>query len=244
MSITLVSAGTVVTGTNGITPAAGTYQVGDALIYCTGQFSGSQTITDPAGWTRLTLNSGVTNVVTFGKIAASTSETIPTVNWGASNRGYAGVLAFRGVDSSFTTAGTAQERTGNTTSTIVGAASAFTPTKDGALVLFHGSRNKTSTSDTATYSAPTNFTMGLQAAVNGTNLSMGASYWIQTTATQVPANIAMTFSIADLTTQTMRGTVIYLAPAPPPSGGGGTGTTLFPPLKRKTYVFIDNYYPR
>lgn len=245
MSITFVSVGAVANALGAITPVAGSYQTGDLLIYATGERFGTDNISTPVGWTLLSADNTVTAVKLFGKFAASTSETIPTVNWGASNRGFATVLAFRGVDTGFTTLATGGERSSNVTLDLVGPSSSRTPSADGCLIVFLGSRNKTSTTDGVTYSAPSGFTMATQLSPNGTSFSMGVSYSIQSTATLIPANVAMTGSFpAEGASQTLRTTSIYLAPAPPPSGGGGTGTTLFPPSKRKTYVFYDNYYPR
>lgn len=244
MSITFVSVGAVANAIGAITPVAGSYNVGDLLVYATGERFGTDNITTPSGWTLLSADSVVTTMKLFGKFATSTSETIPTVNWGGSNRGFATVAAFRGVDTGFTTLATAGERSSNTTLDLVGPSSNKTPSADGCLVIFFASRNKTVTADGVTFTAPSNFTMATQLSPNGTSFSMGLSYSIQTTATLIPANTSMTGSGPADSSLTMHATTIYLAPAPPPSGGGGTGTTLFPPTKRKTYVFYDNYYPR
>lgn len=245
MSITLVSSGAFVNVFNAnVTPVAGTYQTGDALIYSTGEFIGSDDITTPAGWTLLSKNSVVKQVKVFGKIAASTSETIPSVFWSSTAFAWGQITAFRGVDSSFTSAGGQGERSFNSTIAIAGPSSSLTPNQANALGLFIGGRNKTTTTNGMTYSAPTNWTIANQFASNGANNSAVVGYWIQTTATATAANMAYSASITEGTTQSGESTVLFLAPAPPPSGGGGTGTTLFPPSKRKTYVFYDMYYPR
>lgn len=64
-------------------------------------------------------------------------------------------------------------------------------------------------------------------------------YLIQTTATDITAG---SWTITP-TTSGPRSAIIAAITAPP-AGGGGTGTTNFPPIKRKTYVFYDTYYPR
>lgn len=251
MSIALVNVGAFVTGLNStITPVAGgAYLVGDALLYSTGECFGGDDIATPGGWTLLSLNTLTTQMKVFGKVAASTSETIPGVNWSAANRSWAQLTIFRGVDPGFTSAvagGTNTERGANVTANITGPAGSITPNTSGALVWWSGARNKTTTTDSTVYTADAAFTMATQLvqAGSGTRPSVALQYVIQTTATAISANAAAAGSIAEGVAQAMRSTVVYLAPAPPPSGGGGSGTTLFPPPRRKTYVYINNYYPR
>jgi len=248
MAITFISSGAIVDGLNtNITPVVGgAYSIGDALIYSTGEQFGSGSQTAPAGWTQLSPNSTVTAVTIWGRIATTTSETIPSVNWGAANRGWAHLTVFRGVDSAFTSTmtGTA-ERGSNTTADIVNSAGAHTPTQDGSLAFWAGGRNKTVTTDGTVYTPPANWTIAVQNARNGTSYSAAIAYWIQATASSVPANAALTGSLTEGTAQAMRSTMIFLAPAASSGGGGGgTGTVSFPPPKRKTYIIYDQYYPR
>lgn len=250
MAISFVSSNVVTTGINvALTPVPGTYAIGDALIYITGEHQGTDNISTPAGWNLLSANSVITTTQIYGRIAQSTSETIPSVNWGATNRGWALVSAFRGVDTSFTSlmSGSA-ERTANTTANIVGTSSARTPTSNGALCILAGCRNKLVDSNASVFSFPSGWDgMIAQLVQPGSvnSMSAAASYWIQPTATLVVANTSMIGSVPDGVTQAMAGTMIFLAPAASGGGGGGgTGTPLFPPPKRKTYIFYDNYYPR
>lgn len=246
MAISLISSGVVAEGLNiAITPVAGTYSTGDALIYSTGEFFGADTQTAPAGWTQLSPNSTVTSVTIWGRIAQSSSETIPSVSWGAASRGWAQITAFRGVDTAFTSTlvGTAERGT-NSTGSIIGPSGTRTPTQDNSLLVWAGGRNKTSTTNAQTYTAPGSWSLAAQNSHSGTDYSAAVAYWIQTTATVVAANSAITSSLTEGVAQAMRSTMVFLAPAASGGGGGGTGTVLFPPPKRKTYVFYDNYYPR
>lgn len=251
MAVTFISAGSAVNAFNStMTPAAGTYATGDALIYITGEHQGNDSQTAPAGWNQLSINSTITEVTIWGRIAQSSSETIPGVNWGAVNRGAAFVAAFRGLDTSFTSVMTGtSERTATTTANIVMGASAKTPTQDGALCICAGVRNKTAATDGNTFTKPSGWDAMIQSfANNGASnaFQLAAAYWIQPTATSVIANTTIsTTSGTDASGQSMAGTMIFLAPAASGGGGGGgTGTITFPPPKRKTYVFYDNYYPR
>lgn len=251
MAISLISASPIITGINvPLTPVAGTYQTGDALIFITGEHQGTDNLSAPAGWQLLSPNATVTTLQIYGRIAQSTSETIPSVNWGSVNRGWAMVSAFRGVDPSFTSLmpGTA-ERLTNTTANMAGSAANKTPTSDNALVIFAGQRNKLTASDGSVFTKPTGAWDGMLAQLvqPGSTNSMSAaiSYWIQTTATVMPLNSIMAGTGIDGVTQAAASTTIFLAPAPSGGGGGGgTGTPSFPPPKRKIYVFYDNYYPR
>lgn len=248
MAITYIGTGAVATGLNvATTPSAPAYQAGDALVYVTWEFFGSGSLAPPAGWQQLSNNSAITAVQIWGRIAQSTSDPIPSFNWGAANRGYGVINVFRGVDTGFTSvvAGTS-ERGSNQTEDIVGVAGARTPTQNGALCILAGARNKTATSNGTVYSKPTGWDGLLYSSIpTGTISSGAAAYWIQPTATTVVANTSMIGTIPDGTAQTMQTTMIFLAPAASGGGGGGgTGTVTFPPPKRRTYIIYDNYYPR
>jgi hypothetical protein len=248
MAISFVSSGAFISGVNtSITPIPGTYAVGDALLYCTGESFGSDSQTAPAGWQQLSFNSTVTGVTIWGRIAQSASETIPSVSWGATNRGWAEITVLRGVDPSFTSTMTGSaERGANSTSNIIGSASSKTPTQDNCVALFVGGRNKTSATDGNSYATTGGFQIAAQISPNGSTYSALIAYLIQTTAASVAANMSFVGSPSvDVSTQPMRSTMIFLAPAASSGGGGGgTGTVAFPPPKRKTYVFYDLYYPR
>lgn len=217
MSITFISAGTPVYAFNStVTPVAPTDVVGTGLILVTGELAGSDTISTPSGWTALDLVSGspqVAQVRAFG-LTATGSDTMPSISWG-NQWAFAVVLAFTGLDSGFAAAFSPAGRQSNQTNIIAGPSVSRIPSQNGALVLFYGQRNKTSTTDGTTYSAPTNFTM---APVNGgqhtgTSVSFGISYWIQSTAATVNANLAMTGSLTEGTVQTCQGEYVGILAA-------------------------------
>jgi hypothetical protein len=248
MAISYINTGSIATGINvDTTVVPPSYQTGDALLYFVWEHMGTDSMSAPAGWQQLSNNATITTVTIWGRIAQSTSETIPTFNWATSNRGFGCISVFRGVDTGFTSVvGGTSERGSNVTQNIVGAAGARTPTQPGSLCVIAGARNKTSTSNGSVYTKPTGWDGMLYSNVPaGTDTGGAAAYWIQTTATATAANTTMNGSIADGVAQTMNATMIFLAPAVSSGGGGGgTGTVAFPPPKRKTYVYYDLYYPR
>lgn len=216
-TITLVAAGTYQAATGGAstTPVAGgAYLAGDALIIHAAQALGADTLATPSGWTLLSADTNAHQCKLFGLIAATSSETMPALNWGPATVSESVVHVFRGVDASFTTTATAADRATNTTANITGNVSARTPSLDGSLVLFGGLRNKTTTTNGVVLSAPTNFTMLAQDAPNGSaRISIGTCYWIQTTLAQVPAFTAMTSSLTESVNQSVQGSIIFLQPA-------------------------------
>lgn len=228
--ITLGTIGAFTVGLGNRTPIpGGSYAIGDLLLYSTGEYQGSDTLTFPDGsWTLLSRNTTFHEQQIYGKFATTTSEVIPTVTWGASNPGYAQLTTFIGVDPTFINVftGLNTERQSNVTANIVGPSSALTPTQGNALLLFLGERNKTATSNGTTYAAPSNWTIAAQSAPNGTQPSVVVAYWIQTTATATAANFSFSGSVTD-SSQAMQTTLIGLAaaasvaiPYPPTSLGG------------------------
>lgn len=215
MTIAIGTIGAFTIGTGNRTPAfGGTYAIGDLILYNTGQYQGSNTLTFPDNtYTLLTPNVSCKQVQVYGKIATSTSETIPTVNWGATAQGFAQLCTLTGVDSSLTNLISAAERISNSNANIVGIGSTRTPSQNNAIMWFLGERNKTSTSDGTSYSTPTNWTIAAQSHNNGTNPSIVVAYWIQTTATAVASSLGFNGSIADGSAQSMQATMIALGMA-------------------------------
>ena len=216
MAITLVAAGTyqLPVGSTVTPVAGGAYQAGDCLIIHVGESAGSGTLSTPSGWTLLTQGTNNQNHV-FGKIAASSSETIPGLTYSSGGSFANGVLhIFRGVDSSLVDAGfTPTDRAGNNTTSVIGTTTAKTPTVDGALIILAGGHNKTSTSNGATVSAPAGFPMLGSLVPNGTQRTNGSCYQIQTTATTVSGSQTMPISIAESSASNMQSTILSLAPA-------------------------------
>jgi hypothetical protein len=226
MTIAFVGAGTPIFGFNTtITPVAPTDVAGTGLILVTAELAGSDTISTPAGWTQLDASAGMGQCRSFGLIATG-SDTMPSFTWG-NQWAFAIVLAFSGLDSSFSAAFAAAGRQTNQTTNIAAPVVSRTPTQNGSLALFYGQRNKTSASDGTTYTAPSNFTMGASGQHNGASVSFGISYWIQGTATTVAANLTMAGSASDSTAQPCQGIYLGILPAasiivprPPLTQGG------------------------
>jgi hypothetical protein len=198
-------------------PSPPAFLAGDCLLLITGEFIGSDLLTTPAGWTLLSANSAVKQCGIYGLISATGSETMPSLSWG-NQFSWAIVAVYRGVDPTLTLQGFG-DRQVNATTNITGPAGTITPGTNGCLVVFAGNKNKTTTSNGVTFSAPANFTMQAQQAANGTRSAVAICDWIQTTATIIPANTVMSGSVGDGTTQTTEGTIIVLGPAtaPPPA---------------------------
>lgn len=218
MAITRISVGSFTSGLGAITPVAGTFAAGDMLAYITGEFIGSNTIATPAGWSPIDANTNAQQTRVFARIATG-SDTIPSVNWSASNRSWAVILAYRGVDSGLSNTGAPSDRQYNTTQNIIGPASSLTPSADNSLVLLIGQRNKSSTTDATTYSAPASFSVAAQYVGSGNSQnSVAICEWIQTTATNIGANLNITGSVAETVTQTGQGMRITLAAASTSTG--------------------------
>src|SRR4051794_9291811 len=127
------SAATVATPTT-LTPTLPTgYAVGDLLLCYTACRSSTPTVATPAGWTSLA-NVAATNgrIALFGKLAASTSETAPSVVWSSLTIGTSGTpcgaqcAAFIGNQSTITglvdVTGTAENAGAATTTSASGTA--------------------------------------------------------------------------------------------------------------------------
>jgi hypothetical protein len=218
MAITLNSVGTVVAGTNTtITPAApASIATGDALLVFTWEFLGSQTVPTPAGYSALDANINAKQVRCFGTPALGNGlDVMPSFTWGAGSIARAFACSFSGVDAALTADFAPGDRTSNTTSDIVGPASLRTPASPGSLVLLYGTKNKTSTSNATTFSAPGSFTNGilLQDIRSGSSTAFACAYWIQTAATTIAANTALSGSVADGSSQAMQGSLISLLAA-------------------------------
>jgi hypothetical protein len=224
MTITVDAIGTEVRGTNTIlTPVAPQDNVGQSLLYFTGEFAGSQNPATPGSWTMFTRNVNTTVVKCWG-IDATGSTSIPGVTWGTGSIAWAILVSISGV-APIASALDVQNDRQSSTSNIVGPASILTPTQDQEVFFFVGTKNKSTASNGVTFSPPANFTMLYQSVPNGNNVAAFCiAYWIQTTATAVPANQAFTGSIADV--QTGGGSIFSLkaasviVPIPPLNRGG------------------------
>jgi hypothetical protein len=218
MAITRVSIGAVTAAFNAaMTPVAGSYAIGDCLVAVYARLMGTSTITTPAGWTDIGDVTNCPQTRVFAKIAASATEAIPSIQFGTDFQ-WSYVNAYRGVDSSLAAAFSAAGRQANTTQNLTGPTVSRTPTADGSLVMFIANHNKTATSNGATFTPPTNFSLGIGYAPAGARPSGVFCEWIQTTASVIPASSFAASSIAD-TSATCQAMVIGLLPAvsPPPA---------------------------
>lgn len=218
MAVTQVGYGvlhSVFNAANQPTPPTG-IQPGDMYIYITGEFIGTDTLTTPAGWTLLSPASAAKQTAIYALTAVTGSETMPSVSWG-NQFSFTQVGVYRGLDPAITVLA-ASDRSSNQTQNIIGPAGTITPSQDGALVLFIGNKNKTTTSNGTVFSAPTNFSVVSQTVPNGARSCTVICEWIQTTATAIPANQAISGSIADGAVQSTQGVMVVLAAAagPPP----------------------------
>lgn len=216
MAIIRVSAGGFTNTFNATnTPAiSGTPTANDTLVWITGEYMGSNTVTAPAGWTRYGDTNAHQIAVFFKDAAGGGADTIPGINWGNQEQ-WGIVLVLRGARAVAQILDVTSDRVAVTNANIAGPAGTLTPTQAGDYVLFVGSRNKTSATNTNTFSAPTNFTMVAQQnsyANNGPGV--GICEWIQTTATVIPANASLTGTPnTDATNQSMQGVIITLKAA-------------------------------
>lgn len=200
-------------------PSPGAFSAGDVVLVLTGEFIGGDTITTPSGFTKLSPGVNANQTSIFGLLSVTGAETMPTITWG-NQFSWAIVLVY---SNATLTVDFSQDRVGTTTTNLVGPGTLHTPSIDGCVTILVASKNKTSTSNGTTTSAPTNFTMVGQSAPSGFNSFVGICDWIQTTATTVPANVTMVGSIADSTNQSFQSIILALQPAPlpPPSATDG-----------------------
>ncbi len=218
-------------------PTPPSYSAGNKLLFITGEYMGSNTIATPGGWTLMSPNNLAKQLACYGLDAVG-GDTIPSVYWGSPSGPWTWtiLLAYSGLASVATAFDVGSDRqVGNATSSIVGPAGLVTPSQNGSVVLFVGSKNKTSTSDSSTFTAPANFTVIAQQTQSGSKTANVICEWIQTTASSIPANSVITGSVADSTNQTAESFIIVLKPAaatfaPPPPN---LIETLYP----TTYVY-------
>lgn len=207
MAITRVGTGTphyVFNGAN--TPVFPSFSAGQTLIYATGIPIGSVTLTTPSGWQLLSPNNHAQQVAVFGRTATSSSDTIPSVNWGNSDWSWAVGIVLNGALSDITQiVDVAGDRAASGVS-IIGPSSALTPAANGEYALFCGTVN----GSTDTFTAPSGFTMVAQ-STGSAGPSMGICEQIQTTATTIAGNQVMTGSATG--TPAMQGILILLKPA-------------------------------
>lgn len=218
MAITRVSIGSfnnVFNAANG--PSAGSaFQAGDKLLLITGEVLGSDaTPAAPSGWAKDSFNTNAGQIAVYRLDSVTGSESIPSITWG-NQWSWAVVAIYRGCAAGGPTDG--NDRNGNVssggTTCFTGPASTITPSQANSLVLFFGTKNKSTAVNGATVSAPSNFSLAGSSVPtgSGTHPIAAVCEWIQTTATSIPTNTSTTQSIADTVTQANQGSILVYAP--------------------------------
>jgi hypothetical protein len=191
-------------------PVAGTFAAGDFIFVFTGEFIGTDLLSTPSGFTLESPNSLAKQTAVFGLQSVTGSEAMPSMTWG-SQFSWAIVGVYRGLNNLTVVA--SGDRQSNQTTSIIGPSLAITPPVSGCLALFVASKDKTSASDSSTFSAPSGFTVAAQQTQAGAKTANIICEWIQTAATTIAANSAVTGSVADATAQPSQGIIIVLEPA-------------------------------
>jgi uncharacterized protein (UPF0333 family) len=198
-----------------LTPATGgSYQANDSLIEVTGELMGTQTITDPSGYVRVSANNNAKQTVALLHTAASGSETIPGITWGTGSIAWSVLLAYRGLAAQASVLDATQDRVANTTSgNLFGPASATTPNQPNSLVLFVAQMNKTAVTNGNTFTPPSGFTIIAQQVLSGNKTAVVICEQIQSTIQAIPANTVISGSVNETSAQTHQGVIIVLKPS-------------------------------
>jgi hypothetical protein len=195
MAYSLIATGAVVVGNN-VTlspPMPAGFSAGQLLLLQSGVFMGTFATPAVAGWTLLSPGVNEHEVALWAKIAVG-SDAPPAITWGT-NYAYAFVTAYSGNPASL--AGivhASADHIGTTTNSIF--YSGLTITQPGCLVICGGSRNKTPTSNAATFAAVGSFAIRNTSIPNGPNVAGVMNDWIQSAATTF-STLTQTYSIAD-----------------------------------------------
>lgn len=179
-----------------LSPALPAHQAGDLLLCFTACRSATPTVATPSGWTQL-LNVTGTNgrIALFGKIAASASETAPSVTWSSLTTGTSGTPAqaqcavFSGVLSPLTVDVTGTVENGAAATATSASGTAITTLTDQDLVLALSTR----LDDAGTWSAPAGFTLidGV-GTTSGLDFATGWAFQVKTPAGSVaPADFGL-----------------------------------------------------
>jgi Concanavalin A-like lectin/glucanases superfamily len=204
----VASAGNVVNPTN-LVPVLPAHQVGDLLLCYSACRSATPTVAIPSGWTQLVNVTGtVGRLALFGKIAASASETNPTVTWSGLTTGSGGTpvqaqcAVFMNTQLSTDVLGAVENAAGSTT--VVASGAAITTLTADDLVLSLAFRPD----DAGTWTVPSGFTLlGSAGTTSGADMAIGWSYQVKAVAgSSAPAD----YSIAGATSQASTGIQIAL----------------------------------
>jgi hypothetical protein len=209
----VASTGNVANPTN-LTPPLPAHQAGDVLLCYTACRATAPTVATPAEWTQLLNVVGtVGHLALFGKVAASASETAPTVTWSGLTTGTGGTpvqaqcAAFTETQLATDVLGTVENRAASTTAAASGTAITTLTADD--LVLALGFRPD----DVGTWSAPAGLTLiGAALTTSGADMAFGWAYQVKAApGSSAPAD----FGVAGGTSQASTGIQIALkAPQP------------------------------
>lgn len=184
---TFRGAGTVLSSGSGanLSPTV-THSVGDLLVLHAGQRAGTETLAAMTGWTQLGALNSNGSLEVWGRIADGGANDDPTVDWSGTSFCQAWLEAWYG--DVYTDLGTiiaASNTYGNSSSSEL-VVPALTVPQDNCLVLVSSRKNKTTTSNDNTFTAPGSFTERQEYVSTGASSNAHASCsWQQTTATNV-----------------------------------------------------------
>jgi hypothetical protein len=220
MTIVRKWVGTPALSTSNVTASVGgTFNPGDVLELYTWEnaTSDTTTISTPAGWTAVDANTNEHQLRLFCLVSSTGAESIPTITWGSGIACGAVVVCYSGM--TLTAGAPPADRASSSTTSIGLPSTARLPSVNGCKAAYFGTKCKTNTSNSNTFTPPANFSIIAQTNPAGSNTAFVLCEWIQTTATNIAANLVITGGTADLNFPVQSSAVI-LEPA---SGGGGGG---------------------
>lgn len=199
-----------------LNPVLPAHQFGDLLLCATFCRATAPTVATPSGWTQLINIAGtICKIALFGKVAASASESNPSVVWSGLTTGTGGtpVQAQCAVFSNMLNLiasivdilGAVENAAGSTTTVASGAP--ITTLTDEALVLSLAARPD----DVGTWAAPSGFTLvGSALTTSGADMAFGWAYQIKTVKGSVaPADFGLS---GGAVSQSSLGILIALKP--------------------------------
>jgi hypothetical protein len=207
------------------TPAdPGGYQAGDLLVIFDTITEG-RTLTVPDGWTRLSPANNITQSQIIGKIAASSSESMPALSWEGVSVTYLGVaFAYRcGILPALNAIIHVSDDRGSTNVSDITCPNGLTITQNNCLVLYAGERHNAAV-DAMPFNAINGMTNMTQESIYQ-DLALSHTFliadWIQTTATNLPANNPGWRGQHNDGTQYTYASIIALLPGTDPQPGTG-----------------------
>lgn len=185
MTYALLGTGAATTGFNvTLTPAIPVAAVaGCLLLLHTGSYQGSLGTPAVSGWTKLSPGVNANQVALYGRIA--TGSDAASVAWG-NQFSFAFVTAYSSNLATLTGIVHASADKANLATNAVGY-SALTITQANCLVIAGAAKDKTATTNGATYSTYGGFSVRNQVTLSGTSISAVMNDLIQTTATSLTA---------------------------------------------------------